>query len=333
MGWTGYRANYYKNGKIDRKKECDAYFLEGYNRGYYEILKSVMVGSIYYAAIRAVMKKIGGELVKIPQKEQHTFAIVMLTRIKGMDFYYKEMTEDMEPFYYDCPESILNLLSDTTNKNAVQWRETCRKKVARNKFLNVCPVGTIIRIKHNGDILSLIKESPRYQFRTPWWRCLEVDTFIRKKHIPAEFEALPEIQYPVVGIIYNYKGLSETNYLCSLKELKQKDKSLYEVFADYSGMEQPVEDGYAYAANKTSCGILLRDKEELKEFLEFRHNAVAFHENQNEDWYCQLSSDDFYGSQEKSKVMERAFLDFKIKPENRKSCTSIGIKGETNYDI
>ena len=29
MGWASYRAEYYKNGKIDRKAECDAYFLDG----------------------------------------------------------------------------------------------------------------------------------------------------------------------------------------------------------------------------------------------------------------------------------------------------------------
>lgn len=28
MGWTEYRASYFKSGKIDRKAECDAYFLE-----------------------------------------------------------------------------------------------------------------------------------------------------------------------------------------------------------------------------------------------------------------------------------------------------------------
>ena len=28
MGWTEYRASYFRSGKIDRKAECDAYFLE-----------------------------------------------------------------------------------------------------------------------------------------------------------------------------------------------------------------------------------------------------------------------------------------------------------------
>ena len=32
MGWTGCHATHYKrNGDIDRKAECDGYFLEGLN--------------------------------------------------------------------------------------------------------------------------------------------------------------------------------------------------------------------------------------------------------------------------------------------------------------
>lgn len=40
MGWTSYHATYYKNGKVDRKAECDAYFMEGLNTGWYRVIKS-----------------------------------------------------------------------------------------------------------------------------------------------------------------------------------------------------------------------------------------------------------------------------------------------------
>lgn len=53
MGWTWQKAShYYPNGNIDRKAECDAYFTEGLNEGQYEILKSTMVGGVYYAAVK-----------------------------------------------------------------------------------------------------------------------------------------------------------------------------------------------------------------------------------------------------------------------------------------
>jgi len=51
MGWTYQHATYYKNGKIDRKAECDAYFTES-NAGWYKVEKSALVGKVYYAAIR-----------------------------------------------------------------------------------------------------------------------------------------------------------------------------------------------------------------------------------------------------------------------------------------
>lgn len=45
MGWTSYHASFYKNGKIDRKAECDSIMncdMVG-NKGRYEVLKSAMV--------------------------------------------------------------------------------------------------------------------------------------------------------------------------------------------------------------------------------------------------------------------------------------------------
>lgn len=44
MGWTSYHASFYKNGKIDRKAECDSIMncdMVG-NKGRYEVLKSAM---------------------------------------------------------------------------------------------------------------------------------------------------------------------------------------------------------------------------------------------------------------------------------------------------
>ena len=58
MGWTEYHATHYKHGKIDRKAECDELFNDfmvdkNNNRiGKFEVLKSTMVGSTYYAAVK-----------------------------------------------------------------------------------------------------------------------------------------------------------------------------------------------------------------------------------------------------------------------------------------
>lgn len=82
MGWTSYHANYYKNnGDIDRKRECDAYFEEGLNKGFYKIVRSTMKGSVYYAAVKALIKKQGEEYVEIPESDQSVFAVVFLTSV------------------------------------------------------------------------------------------------------------------------------------------------------------------------------------------------------------------------------------------------------------
>ena len=48
MGWTEYQATYFKKDKIDRKAECDALFTSNWC----EVVKSSMVGSVYYGAIK-----------------------------------------------------------------------------------------------------------------------------------------------------------------------------------------------------------------------------------------------------------------------------------------
>ena len=49
------------------------------------------------------------------------------------NFTYKDMDESMEPFYYNCPERILDLLTPIDNDNANTWRNKCRLVIARKK--------------------------------------------------------------------------------------------------------------------------------------------------------------------------------------------------------
>lgn len=156
MGWTSYHATHYKNGKVDRKAECDAYFLEGLNRGHYEVVKSTMRGAIYYAAVKHLVKYAGrdedGKSIYEPlsKEDQITFAAVFVTSVDNNDYYnfsYKDMEESMGPCYYDCPVSILNVLSPTDSEFANNWREACRQKAkGANKLLRNLPVGARIQV-------------------------------------------------------------------------------------------------------------------------------------------------------------------------------------------
>lgn len=141
MGWTTcMHSAYWKydrkgRGTVDRKAALDARFtwerkepVESYGHVYPAmkdtVLKSSMVGSVYYAAVKR----------ERPGKEPMVWAAICLTQGRGRDgslWGYKDMCESMDPFYYDCPAGVLALLTPTDNENANKWREECRKNIAR----------------------------------------------------------------------------------------------------------------------------------------------------------------------------------------------------------
>lgn len=187
MGWTEYTAtHYYDNGTINRKAECDAYFMEGLNRGFYKVEKSTLIGSIYYAAVRQLETFIGDDRVPIPIHEQRVFGYVMRTGVTKDRFAYKPMSETMGPCYYDCPPSILSLLSPTDNEYAKNWREKCLLKAEIPK-LGKLPIGTEIECEINGKKYTLIKHRAGYQFKKPFWMVKDEGTYIQKKRIPSDF--------------------------------------------------------------------------------------------------------------------------------------------------
>ena len=137
MGWTSYNASFYKNGSIDRKAECDSYWSG--NNDQYTVLKSAMVGSTYYAAIRVnkkpvrdeeghIVKDASGNWIMQEVQDPAVFAAVFLTSTNMKDYYnfsYKDMDEAVLPGCYDCPAGILKLLTPTDNELALEWRAMC----------------------------------------------------------------------------------------------------------------------------------------------------------------------------------------------------------------
>lgn len=128
MGWTSQRANFYKNGTVDRKAEMDSIFKEEDSANgefHYKTLKSAIVGSTYYAAIEKTNNKTG---------KKEVFAVICLTSVSNDPYYnfsYKDMDETMGPYKYDCPSSILKLLTPTENKYAKEWREKCNENIKK----------------------------------------------------------------------------------------------------------------------------------------------------------------------------------------------------------
>jgi hypothetical protein len=65
-------------------------------------------------------------------------AIVCLIRhvpraVDGYNFGYKDMEECMGPYESKCPETILKLLTPTTNESAIEWRARCWERINKRK--------------------------------------------------------------------------------------------------------------------------------------------------------------------------------------------------------
>lgn len=176
MGWITRCACHFKNGKVDRLQEIYDIW-ENQNEGRTHVLKLSLVGKVVYGAIQVV-------------ETGMTWGLVALTDVKGDDFSYKDMDESCGPNRYDCPVSILKLLSPTTNENALEWRKKCYDRAMERKMdaklkkkLEKLPIGTMIEFEsevelhsknplhiytiHKGDTIRLIKRFNRFN-KTVW---------------------------------------------------------------------------------------------------------------------------------------------------------------------
>lgn len=196
MGWTSYHARFYKrNGAVDRKAECDSLF----DKETCRVVKSAMVGTVYYAAIENLKRykeQEDGTLIAedIPESERKIWGEVILTSTNARDYFnfsYKSMSEDMGPRETNCPASILSLLSETDSEWALDWRKACRESIRKKKnpnSLGNLPIGTVIRFSWQGNPIELIKHPAAYQFKRPFWYCEKSGKYLPNKKIPSNYE-------------------------------------------------------------------------------------------------------------------------------------------------
>ena len=102
------------------------------------------------------------------------------------------MDEFSGPSYYDCPKKVLNVLSETDNQWANDWRKRCietsKMKRDKNRKLKDLPIGTRIKFEIRGKTLIVEKKRPMYQFKHPWYKVCGEDCYIKQKSIPENFE-------------------------------------------------------------------------------------------------------------------------------------------------
>ena len=211
MGWTEtYTSMYDKNGKVDVKGFLDNDFTwtDKSQNLKHTVIKSSMVGSTYYAAVKE--EKEG--------QESRVFGLVCLTSTKQSNRFnigYKAISEDMGPAELDCPVGILNLLTPTEYEYANEWRENCRKYHKEKKtsvaYLKNTKVGDRVIFYGYGQDKVLVHMPPYAQFRTDFWKIEGKEQYVRKSEVT-----------PRNTIAYTFENL-EKRFAATLHMLGSKE--------------------------------------------------------------------------------------------------------------
>lgn len=122
MGWTSFSDNGLSTGEI-----CTREFTDTNPAGdRWSVVDQSTRGSVWYAI---------GRLDRVGQPPVF-YGLVWLTSRRGGQFAYKDMTECMGPFYWDCPARLLDQLdklAPNAPESALNWRAKCRAKLAAKR--------------------------------------------------------------------------------------------------------------------------------------------------------------------------------------------------------
>ena len=157
MGWSwGHENGAWVKGRyvIDRKAVCDSRLTlkeqdeDGNWIPKQIVLKSSMVGAVYYAAVQT-MEENGGSSV---------WAAVFQTAINTRDYFnfgYKAVSEASGSLECKCPKGILKLLTETDSDHAKRWRQRCweyHEGQKRKKRIASLPVGSRISFRSTASL-------------------------------------------------------------------------------------------------------------------------------------------------------------------------------------
>lgn len=127
MGWLYMQSLDGHNGP---RGYLDAQFTYERPEAVSKVLKSAFVTPrVYYAAVEHITKATGARVV---------WALVCLVYYnprdrEGFVFGYKDMGESAGPCETECPEAILDLLTETDREYALEWRKRCREHAAARR--------------------------------------------------------------------------------------------------------------------------------------------------------------------------------------------------------
>lgn len=134
MGWLFMRS---LGGYSGPRQYLDARFTFETPNAVSRVLKSALVRlRVYYAAVEHINKA---------TEERNVWALICLVYYnrrdrEGFVFGYKDMSESMGPREAECPEEILDLLTETDSEYARDWRRQCRDNITARRAMASKPI-------------------------------------------------------------------------------------------------------------------------------------------------------------------------------------------------
>jgi len=141
MGWTSFQIHKTTKTIDILRKELEQDD-QGQTRARFKLLDGVMRGSTFYGVMEwttwdtstpdgSARERVGVYGIVVTTERKNTYP-----RSQYVDFYYKDMDEAMEPFCYDCPIRLLDLLDKLAPatepaSGAYKWRAKCREHAAK----------------------------------------------------------------------------------------------------------------------------------------------------------------------------------------------------------
>jgi len=152
MGWL---FEYYDRGRDNFLADITSksHFGEGYTP-----IKSRVIGNNVWQAVRH--EPTGRVFI----------CLDLIAKDRKGGWGYKGMSEDMGPYRYDCPLSLLALCTEPLNDYSKEWREKVRAYHASRKAMPKPEAGLIVK-SGSYEYQLLEKLAPRRG-----WRVKEVDT-------------------------------------------------------------------------------------------------------------------------------------------------------------
>lgn len=152
MGWV-----FYRDPPADERAEIISLFAP------YHVEYLSKRGTTWYVAFSFEVCR--PSLVENPLQKCTTAGIVLTKRYAG-EWGYKTLDETAGPYQFDAPLKLLDLLSETDNTHALEWRQACRDRAVLRAKIRSIKDGDRIKLDSPLDFGSFEEDT----FRAVDWK-------------------------------------------------------------------------------------------------------------------------------------------------------------------